>query len=422
MNSLSVHDPYQALRHRDYRLWLTGNSIASLGQQMLALAVGWELYDRTSSALALGIVGLVQVLPILMLSLVTGHVADQHDRKTIVARSQIVLIVAALGLAALSFSKGPLVAVYGCLLLRGIGSAFNGPAASAFPAEILPEECLENAASWRSSFNQVSAIGGPAIGGVLIAAFHGTTVVYALTALAGVVFVILLAFIRRGKAASDRAVRRREPMTLRTLGEGISFLRRTPVLLAAITLDLFAVLLGGAATVLPIFARDILQVGPTGLGWLQAAPSIGALCMALHLAHRPPLQRAGPTFLLAVAGFGAATIVFGLSRSFWLSLAMLFLLGSLDSISMVVRSTLMLTRTPNEMRGRVAAINGLFISSSNQLGGFESGLTAQLFGPVLSVVAGGIGTIVVVLVIASVWPEIRRLRTLRESVPEATVT
>jgi MFS family permease len=209
---------------------------------------------------------------------------------------------------------------------------------------------------------------------------------------------------------------------VRSLGEGIGFLRRSPIILAVITLDLFAVLLGGATTLLPVFARDVLAVGPTGLGWLRAAPSVGAVCMAMVLAHRPPLQRAGPALLAAVTGFGVATIVFGFSQSFLLSVLMLFVLGALDNISVVVRSTLTLIRTPNEMRGRVAAINGLFISASNQLGGFESGLTAQLFGPVASVVGGGIGTILVVFIAAAVWPELRQLTTLRESPTQITVS
>jgi hypothetical protein len=194
--------------------------------------------------------------------------------------------------------------------------------------------------------------------------------------------------------------------------EGLSFLQRTPALLGAITLDLFAVLFGGATTLLPIVAQDILRVGPEGLGVLRAAPSVGALCMALLLAHRPPFQRAGHTLLLAVAGFGAATIVFGLSRSFWLSLLMLAL-GALDNISVVIRSTLSLTRTPDALRGRVEAVNSLFIAGSNQLGGFESGLTAQVFGPTLSIAGGGVGALLVVGLVALVWPQLRHMRTLR---------
>lgn len=392
-----------------------------MGSQMLSLAIGWELYVRTSSALALGFVGLVQVIPVLTLFLLTGHVADHYNRKAVVIGAQLTLVLTSLGLAALSYWQGSFVGIYGCLLLIGVGSAFSGPAASALPAEVVPEVAFENAMTWRSSSQQLAAVLGPALGGLIIAVFQGTTPAYILSALASLIFVILLLFMREGRVTGYATRRRREPPTLRSLGEGIGFLRRTPVLLAAITLDLFAVLFGGATTLLPIFARDILQVGPAGFGWLRAAPSVGAVCMALYLAHRPPLQRAGPTLLLAVSGFGVATILFGLSRSFLISLAALFIIGGLDNVSVVVRSTLMLTRTPNEMRGRVAAINGLFISTSNQLGGFESGLTAQIFGPVLSVVGGGIGTGLVVLAIAALWPELRRLRTLREITPEASV-
>ncbi len=391
---------------------LVGRTLAGLGGQMLALGIGWELYERTSSALALGIVGLVQILPILLLALATGHVADTYDRKSVAIASQIVLIVASAGLVAISASQGSLAAVYGFLLLLGIGSAFSNPAVVTLPAEILPEEAFENSATWTNSVGQVASIAGPALGGVLIAAFHGTTVVYGFNALAELTFAVMLLFVR-GRPAQRRPVVKDEPPSLRSLGEGIAFLRRNPIILSAISLDLFAVLFGGATTLLPIFARDILQVGPEGLGWLRAAPSIGALLVVLVLAHQPPMQRAGATLLAVVAGFGLATIVFGLSQSFWLSLLMLAVLGGMDSVSMVVRDTLMLTRTPHEMRGRVAAIEGLFTSSSNQLGGFESGVTAQLFGPILSVVGGGIGTILVVLFVALTRPELRLLTTLR---------
>jgi len=414
------HDPYLALRFRDFRLFMTASLVASLGAQMLVLAIGWELYQRTNSALALGIVGLVQIVPILLLALVAGHIADRYNRKAIVTLAQVVMVLSALGLAGLSTIGGPLIAIYGCLLLRGLGAAFSGPASSALLAEVIPEEAFENSASWRSSFGQVASVAGPAIGGFLIAIFHGTTVNYLLSALGSLIFVVALFFVR--VQPSRHPAKQRERPTLRSLGEGIAFLRRTPVVLSAITMDLFAVLFGGATALLPIFARDILGVGPEGLGWLQAGPAIGAVCVGLYLAHRPPLQKAGPTFLLAVTGFGLSTIIFGLSRSFWLSLAMLFSLGALDCVSMVIRETLMLTRIPNEMRGRVNAIEGVFVSSSNQLGGFESGVTAQLFGPVLSVVGGGVGTLIVVLVIAGVAPELRSLRTLRQETREVVLS
>ena len=413
MSSPSAHDPYQALRFRDFRLLLTGNLVASVGSQMLALAVGWELYERTGSPLALGMVGLVQLLPVLFLAPITGRLADRHDRKLVVVASQVGLVAASLGLAALSLSHGPLAAIYGCLLLRGVAAAFAGPAGSALPAEVLPEEAFENSASWRTSAGQAAAIAGPALGGVIIAATHSAAPAYALSAVGGLLFVGLLLPVRRRYRASRPAPGSPDESNIASLGEGIRFLRERPILLSALTLDLFAVLLGGAATLLPVFAKDILHVGPAGLGWLEAAPPVGALGVALFLAHRPPFRRAGSALMLAVAGFGLATVVFGLSQSFWLSLAMLAALGSLDCISMVIRDTMMLTRVPDDMRGRVAAIEGVFVGSSNQLGGFESGVTAQIVGPVASVVGGGIGTVLVVMAVALVWPELRMLRTLR---------
>lgn len=420
MSKRTLHDPYQALRFRNYRLLLIGNFISSMGEQMLTIAVGWELYERTNSAFLLGLVGLVEVTPVIILSLYAGHVADRYNRKLIIVITQVVLVLASLGLTALSFWQGPLILIYGCLLLIGIAGTFNNPAASTIPAQLIPEEAFENAATWGSSAWQLASVIGPAIGGLVIALMKSATFVYVLNTVAAFVFVILLLFIKIKPFALKDKPAAIERATWHSLGEGISFLRRTPIMLAAITLDLFAVLLGGATNLLPIFAKDILQVGPEGLGWLRAAPAVGALCVAFFLAHRPPFKRAGRTLLLAVAGFGAATIIFGLSRSFWLSLLMLFVLGGLDNISVVIRETLSLLRTPDEMRGRVAAINGLFINSSNQLGGFESGLTAQLFGPTLSVVGGGVGTMVVVLGVTLLWPELRRLTTLREIGPKAT--
>jgi MFS family permease len=416
MNTNTRYDPYQSLRFQDYRLLLIGNFTASLGEQMLTIAIGWELYERTHSALLLGMVGLVQVAPALILSLYAGYIADRFDRKLIVVLTQAALMLTSVSLAVLSYWQGPLVLIYGCLLLMGIAMTFNTPAATTLPAYVVPEEAFENAATWSSSSWQLATVVGPALGGLVIAVSHSATAVYLLNAVAALAFAVLLLPIRV-RPVAHQVVKQGEAderTTWSQLREGVSFLQRTPIMLAAITLDLFAVLFGGATTLLPILAQDVLHVGPFGLGWLRAAPSVGALCVAFFLAHRPPFQRAGRTLLLAVAGFGAATIVFGLSRSFWLSLLMLVLLGGLDNISVVIRSTLSLTRTPDEMRGRVAALNGLFVNASSQLGGFESGLTAQLFGPALSVAGGGVGTIVVVLVVALLWPELRRLRGLRE--------
>jgi len=406
----AAHNPYRALRFRDFRFLLVGVCIASFGQQMLTVALGWELYNRTGSALVLGGVGLAQVIPVILLSLPAGHVADRYSRKRVMLITQVVVALGALGLAALSARHGPLLLIYGCLMMIGSAQAFNGPASSALVAQIIPMEAYESAITWRSSMQQVSAVLGPAAGGFLIGLFHGEAWVFALYAVAALSYATLLASLHVRPSAT-RAIRER---TLRSITEGLRFLGQTRVLLAAITLDLFAVLLGGATTLLPIFAKDILHVGQIGLGWLQAATSAGAVCMALTLAHRPAFTHAGRTLLFAVTGFGLATIVFGVSRSFALSFAMLFLLGVMDNISVVIRSTLLLVRTPDEMRGRVGAVNSLFIGASNQLGGFESGLAAQLFGPVIAVVAGGVGTLLVVLLVARLWPEMRRLRTLSE--------
>ncbi|HEU4782436.1 MAG TPA: MFS transporter [Ktedonobacterales bacterium] len=411
MTSASQHDPYQSLRVRDFRLLLLGNSIATFGEQMLTLALGWELYLRTGSAFLLGMVGLAEIFPALLFSLYAGQVADRYNRKRIIVVTQLIVALASLGLTALSYWQGPLVLIYGCLVVMGAAMTFNTPAAATLPASILPEDAFENAATWSSSSWQLATVIGPAAAGAIIALMNSATFVYTLNALASLVFVLLLIPVKPTRTVVRQATEERS--TWRSIGEGMSFLRRTPVLLGAITLDMFAVLFGGATTLLPIFATTILHVGAAGLGWLRAAPSIGALMVALTLAHRPPFQRAGRTLLLVVAGFGVATIVFGVSRSFWLSLAMLFALGGLDNVSVVIRSTLALTRTPDEMRGRVAAINGLFVNASNQLGGFESGLTAQLLGPAVSVAGGGVGTILVVLAVALVWPELRRMGTLR---------
>jgi MFS family permease len=408
------HDPYAALRYRDFRLVLAGRFIATLGELMISVAIGWELYQRTNSALALGFVGLTLVIPVFLFSLPAGHVADNYNRQRIVIFAQALLLVASLALAALSWTQGALPLIYAALFLIGVGSAFSSPAASTLIPQTVPPEMFENAATWSSSTWQLAAVIGPALGGVVIALTGGATLVYLLDACASVIYIALMLLIRSRPAAPPA----NRETTLRSLADGLRFLGSSQVLLAAITLDMFAVLLGGATTLLPIFAKDILHVGPVGLGWLRAAPSVGAVLMALTIAHTPPFKRAGRVLLWAVVVFGVATIVFGLSRNFYLSLAALLILGAADNISVVIRHSLVLLRTPDAMRGRIAAVNGIFISASNELGGFESGLVAYLLTPVIAVVAGGIGTIVVVLAVALLAPEMRNLGALAPS-PEA---
>ncbi len=414
-NDAARHDPYAVLRVRDFRLLIAGRFITSFGNEMLTFAISWELWLRTNSALALGMVGLVQVIPVILLSLPGGHFADQHNRRRIIVVTQTVFALSALGLAVLSYIQGPLVLIYACLLLIGIARAFNDPAASTLIPETVPPELFTNAATWNSSAWQTAAITGPAVAGILVALLGSVTEIYVFDALATFTFVILIGMIQGRQLPLAR-----KAATLDSLREGIRFMRDTKVILAAITLDMFAVLFGGAVALLPIYATDILKVGPQGLGIMRAAPSVGALLMAFALAHLPPLKQAGKTLLIAVAGFGLATIAFGLSTSFWLSVLMLAMLGALDNISVVIRSTLVLTRTPNEMRGRVSAVNSIFVSVSNEMGAFESGFVASLVGPILSVVGGGVGTILVVMVIARLWPEMRNLKSLSaETEPES---
>ena len=401
---------YSALHQRDFRLLLGSVFLMMFGLQMLTVAIGWELYNRTGSALVLGGIGLAQVIPLIILFLPAGYAADNISRKYILIVTQTLSLLASLGLAILSFQRGPLLWIYGCLILLGAAQSFSAPSSSAIVSQVIPEQAFENAITWRSSATQLSAVLGPTTGGFLIGVFGGASDVYLFSATCYLFVIIFLLFMHVGPQKASSASNRK----LSSLIDGIRFLGRTKVMLAAITLDLFAVLLGGAVTLLPIFAKDILHVGPFGLGTLQAASSIGAVSMALTLAHQPAFKRAGPVLLLAVSGFGVATIIFGLSHWFWLSFLMLLILGALDNISVVIRATLILVRTPDEMRGRVGAVNSLFIGTSNQLGGFESGVTAQLLGPVGSVVLGGIGTILIVVLVVILWPEMRHLSTLRE--------
>lgn len=408
------HDPYAALRYRDFRLVVAGRFVATLGEMMVSVAIGWELYQRTNSALALGFVGLTLVIPVLLFSLPAGHLADHYNRQRIVVVSQMLLLFASLSLAALSWTQGALPLVYGALFLIGVGGAFSSPAASTLIPQTVPPETFEKATTWSSSSWQLAAVIGPALGGAVIALTGGATLVYLLDACGSLIYIALILLIR-ARPATPPAKRE---TTVRSLAEGLRFLRGSQVLLAAITLDMFGVLLGGATTLLPIFAKDILHVGPVGLGWLRAAPSVGAALMALILTHTPLFRRAGRTLLWAVIVFGLATIVFGLSHDFYLSLVALLVLGAADNISVVIRHSLLLLRTPDAMRGRIAAVNGIFISASNELGGFESGLVAWLLTPVISVVLGGVGTILVVLAVAYFAPEMRRLGALAPS-PEA---
>lgn len=398
----AVHDPYSALRSPALRHYLLGNILAISGMQMEMLAVRWELYERTRSPMDLGYVGLVQVLPVLALALVAGHAADRFNRRTIVVVALLAVIGAALGLTAVSLWQGPLLAVYGCLLVNGTARAFLQPAKQALLPQLVDREQFSNAVTWNSGGFQLATVVGPAIGGFLLYGFRWPALIYGLNAVAATIYLVLLLGVKLRPVEN-----RPQEVTLSSLLAGVRFVWTTQVVLGAMALDMFAVLLGGATTLLPIYARDILDVGPSGLGWMEAAPALGALLMSMVLAHRPVVDRAGSKLLWSVAGFGVSMIVFGASRSFALSLVALFVSGALDMISVVIRQTLVQLQTPDSMRGRVSAVNGVFISTSNELGGYESGLTASWFGTTASVVGGGIGTLLVVVAAACRWPQLR---------------
>ena len=434
------HDPYAAFRSRGFRFFTTGNLLSILGRQMLAVAVEWEIYRRTHSATALGLVGLVFAIPIVGLSLPAGHLADRISRKHIILVAQVfsaitsallalvswqhlaipqisILRVCNHGLDAIArvferhqsafhFDDASIPLIYLLLFLGAIARTFSWAARSSFFPTLVSRDAFSNAVTWNNSIFQIGSVVGPALSGFVVAR-RGFPIVYAIDAITSSLFFLLALPIPRAPQ-----MRRAKESTWRSLAAGAKFVFSKKVILATITLDLFAVLLGGAVALLPVFADQILHCGPVGLGWMRAAPAVGAFAMALTVAYLPPMRNAGKTLLWCVAGFGIATIIFGLSKALWLSLSMLFVAGAVDSVSVIIRGSIVQLVTPDEMRGRVSAVNNIFIGTSNEFGALESGLTAALFGPVISVVGGGIGTILVVIGAAFKWPEIRKIGAL----------
>jgi MFS family permease len=411
LQSPAPHDPYAAFRIREFRLFMVGSMIAQIGGGAMGVAVGWEVYQRTGEALALGLTGLIQAVPMLLLTLPAGYLADIVDRRKLLIVSMTSTAVCALALAVVSWFEGPLLVLYALLFCIAVTHTLGRPARAAFFPLLVPRKVFENSVAWRTSLGQIAAITGPAIGGFIIA--WSIPSAYVLSALAHLCLAALLLIAIRVKVDDEPP----GAPPLQEIISGIRYVWNVRVLLLAMALDLFAVLLGGAVYLLPIYATKILCVGEHGLGWLRAAPAMGAFVMALFLAHRPPMKHAGRSMLIAVAGFGVATIIFGVSRSFWLSMGMLFLTGMFDNISVVVRHTMIQLLTPNRMRGRVSAVSTVFIGSSNELGGFESGIVAHWFGPVVSVVSGGIGTLLVVGAMAFGTPHLRRFGSLSSAVP-----
>ena len=394
------------LGHRPFAFYFSARTFSEFAYQIAAVAVGWQIYALTNSAFALGMVGLVQFVPTAVLIFIAGHAADRFDRKRVVQICEIIAGLTAALLAWGSFSGWLTVPeIFAAVAVFGAATAFESPASAALLPGVAPQGMLQKATATSTAAFQVATISGPALGGVAYVA--GTGAAYAAMAA-----IWLLAALLTGAIAPMRAEATQEPPTLRDLFGGITFVRRNPAILGAISLDLFAVLLGGATALLPIYARDILHTGPLGLGVLRGAPAVGALLMAGVLSRFTLKRRAGLRMFQAVIAFGVATVVFALSRSIWLSVVALSVLGAADTISMVIRIALVQLATPDEMRGRVGAVNFLFVNTSYQLGEFESGVTAALFGAVPAAVLGGLGTIAVALLWMKLFPALRKIERL----------
>lgn len=455
MASSTGHDPYAALRIANYRDYMLGSFLALIGRQAITLAITWEIYQWTHSATALALVGLINVIPLLFLSLHAGALADKYDRKTIITRGAMCSLVISLLLALLSrfadtipnwpildaanrglagiaqiferhvdpasvrFDQPALPLMFLLLLAFAVVRILAWPARTSIIPMLLPPSALSNAITWNSSAFEIATVTGPALGGFIIA-LGGFQAVYLFEAALAITFLILLRRVRyhhiEPRVEDPPGVPGKR--SWRGMLAGVEFIWKRKVILGASSLDMFATLLGGATALLPLYADQVLHVGPIGLGWLRAAPSIGAFAMAMYIAHRRPLEKPGITLLWSVAGFGLAIIVFGFSHWFWLSFIALLFTGVFDNISVVVRQTLIQLLTPDHLRGRVASVNQVFIGSSNEIGALRAGLMAAVFGPVAAAVFGGLGTVVVVGVIAFTIPALRKLAPLHTLKPD----
>jgi MFS family permease len=413
---LAVEKDYRsAFKSRDFRLYQAARLMVILGAEAQSVAVAWQVYALTHSALDLGYTGLALFLPGLFVMLAAGHAADRYDRRKIILlcyglQACCTAVLLWLSLSTTALQHGRIWPIYAVLVGIGLGRAFSGPAASAMLPSLVPKEDFVNAVTWGATVYQIANMSGPAVGGILFtlplagaaAMCNGAPLVYGFTLVMLLGFIVLVSMIRAKMVTEKKA------FSMKTVLAGLEYVWRAKLLLGSISLDLFAVLLGGATALLPIFATDILHAGPRGLGLLRAMPSVGALVVSLTMVVRPIKRKAGMTMLVCVGIFGAATVVFGLSKSIWLSAAALVVVGASDMVSVVVRSSVLQLATPPEMRGRVSAVNWLFIGASNEFGEFESGVTAQWWGAVRAVVIGGVGSMVVTASAAGLFPQLRR--------------
>jgi len=418
---LAVEKGYRsAFKSRDFRLYQAARLMVILGAEAQSVAVAWQVYALTHSALDLGYTGLALFLPGLFVMLAAGHAADRYDRRKIILlcyglQAVCTAVLLWLSLSATALQHGRIWPIYAVLVGIGLGRAFSGPAASAMLPSLVPKEDFVNAVTWGATVYQIANMSGPAVGGLLFtlplagvaAMCNGAPLVYSFTLLMLLGFIVLVSMIRAKMVTTEK-----KAFNMKTVLAGLEYVWRAKLLLGSISLDLFAVLLGGATALLPIFATDILHAGPRGLGLLRAMPSVGALVVSLIMVVRPIKRKAGLTMLVCVGIFGAATVVFGLSKSVYLSAAALVIVGASDMVSVVVRSSVLQLATPPEMRGRVSAVNWLFIGASNEFGEFESGLTAHWWGAVRAVVIGGIGSMLVTATAAGLFPQLRNADSL----------
>jgi MFS family permease len=404
-------DPYASLRIKDFRRFVIAYFLLTFALQMQSVVIGWQVYQLTHDALSLGLIGFVEIVPFLSILLFTGHVADVFSRKRIIVISSVVYVVCGTALLILSTALRPVLAAHGAIpiycvvFVMGLARGFMSPAILALAVQLVPRELYANASTWNSVAWQIGEVAGPAVGG-LVYGFSGAGSAYAVVAVMSVIVFFVYTTV------SDRPLPKRDTILSmkESLAEGLRFVFGHEVILSAISLDLFAVLFGGAVAVLPIFADSVLHAGPEGLGILRAAPAVGAITMSIIQAHRPFLDRAGRSLVVSVFGFGASIVVFALSRNIYLSLFALFLNGLFDNVSVVVRSAIVQLHTPDELRGRVSAVNGIFTGASDGLGSFESGFAARLIGLVPSVVLGGGVTLAVATAVKSISPKLWKLR------------
>ncbi|HNY03180.1 MAG TPA: MFS transporter [Bacteroidales bacterium] len=404
------HDAYAALKIRDYRLFLSFRFFTTIAFQMQGLIVGWQMYELTHDPLALGLIGLAEALPNIATALFAGHAADRYDRKRIITGFTLLFLAGTALLFMFSVRSMGILDRYGVfpiylvVMISGISRAFLYPAIIALMSQLVPRELYNNASTWNSTGWHVAAITGPALGGVIYG-FFGVRVAYLSVLFFLFVSMLLLSLVKRRPLP---AMPDDEPLGKR-LSSGLKFVFQNQVLLGAMSLDMFAVLFGGAIAMLPVFAAEVLKVGPQGLGLLRASPMAGAVIMSLILAHRPPTVHAGRWLMIGVTGFGLSIIGFALSKNFYLSAALLMMSGMFDNVSVIIRATAMQLITPDEMRGRVASVNAIFIGSSNEIGSFESGLAARLMGLIPSVIFGGMMTLGIVGFTSRFAPKLRKL-------------